>query len=97
MYTLESEKHSIAMLNHEISLHFFCSRRAPASTGETALNLLTSSALADAESAAYWAYHVGRTGFFLTTVRGWCSDVLATCYCMPCRKGWQTADTTCTF
>ncbi|KIZ07181.1 hypothetical protein MNEG_0776 [Monoraphidium neglectum] len=43
------------------------SRRAPASTGETALNLLTSSALADAESAAYWAYHVGRTGFFLTT------------------------------
>ncbi|WIA35683.1 hypothetical protein OEZ86_004089 [Tetradesmus obliquus] len=30
-----------------------------------AAQLLRESALADAESAAYWAYHLGRTGFFL--------------------------------
>jgi hypothetical protein len=33
-----------------------------------AAQLLRSSALADAESAAYWAYHLGRTGFFLGAV-----------------------------
>jgi hypothetical protein len=33
-----------------------------------AAQLLSSSALADAESAAYWAYHLGRTGFFLGAV-----------------------------
>lgn len=29
---------------------------------------LSTSALQDAESAAYWAYHLGRTGFFLGAV-----------------------------
>lgn len=43
------------------------SREASASMGQTALSLLTSSALADAESAAYWAYHIGRMGFFMST------------------------------
>ncbi|GBF94272.1 S-adenosyl-L-methionine-dependent methyltransferase [Raphidocelis subcapitata] len=31
------------------------------------LGMLSASALADAESAAYWAYHLGRTGFFLVS------------------------------
>ena len=34
----------------------------------TVRELLSTSALADAESAAYWAYHLGRTGFFLGAV-----------------------------
>ena len=35
-------------------------------------DLLATSALEDAESAAYWAYHLGRTGFFLGSVsREW--------------------------
>lgn len=38
--------------------------------GAGVLGLLATSALADAESAAYWAYHLGRTGFFLGAVRG---------------------------
>jgi hypothetical protein len=36
---------------------------------QAALDLFTASATTDAESAAYWAYHLGRTGFFLATVR----------------------------
>lgn len=31
--------------------------------------LIATSALNDAESAAYWAYHLGRTGFFMGLVR----------------------------
>ncbi|KAF6266375.1 S-adenosyl-L-methionine-dependent methyltransferase [Scenedesmus sp. NREL 46B-D3] len=38
---------------------------APSALAADAAQLLRSSALADAESAAYWAYHLGRTGFFL--------------------------------
>jgi hypothetical protein len=44
---------------------------------QAALDLFTSSATTDAESAAYWAYHLGRTGFFLATVR----------LMRPCLKG----------
>jgi hypothetical protein len=44
-----------------------------------AAQLLSSSALADAESAAYWAYHLGRTGFFLGAV-----SELVTSSCLCC-------------
>ncbi|KAI8475763.1 MAG: S-adenosyl-L-methionine-dependent methyltransferase [Monoraphidium minutum] len=43
------------------------SRASASSMAETALGLLTSSAASDAEAAAYWAYHLGRTSFFLAT------------------------------
>ncbi|KAF8057919.1 Scube3 [Scenedesmus sp. PABB004] len=41
------------------------SRRRLADLAATVRELLATSALADAESAAYWAYHLGRAGFFL--------------------------------
>jgi hypothetical protein len=44
------------------------SRASASSMAEAALALFSSSALQDAESAAYWTYHFARTGFFLGTV-----------------------------
>lgn len=45
-----------------------CSRAGLADLAGNITELLSTSALQDAESAAYWAYHLGRTGFFLGAV-----------------------------
>lgn len=47
----------------------------------TLRELVSTSALADAESAAYWAYHTGRTGFFLGVVSVHCSGALPAASC----------------
>jgi hypothetical protein len=45
-----------------------CSQQRAEELTSVIRDMLATSALEDAESAAYWAYHLGRTGFFIGTV-----------------------------
>jgi hypothetical protein len=47
-----------------------CSQQRAEELASVIRDMLATSALEDAESAAYWAYHLGRTGFFIGTVSG---------------------------